>query len=98
MIWHDEPVLALNDVRRVLLLLVPEEYFTLVAGGISLPAINQYIFKNQRCGSGEIQSGSGSSILAQSGSTKSLKLDPMRIWIYNRTFETNFFEVFKIKK
>jgi hypothetical protein len=60
----------------------------------------------QHSGSGLIQSGSGSNILAQHGSTKSFDPDQTRIryflsWIriliHNRTFEYNFFQVLKIK-
>jgi hypothetical protein len=52
----------------------------------------------QGCGSGLIEYGSGSSILAQSRSTKSLSPVPMLIRIHNWTFkDKNLFHVFKIK-
>jgi hypothetical protein len=48
---------------------------------------------DQGCGSGFIQSGSGSSIFPQSGSgsTKFLNPDPMRIRIHKGKFEEKFF-------
>jgi hypothetical protein len=53
----------------------------------------------QGCGSGLIQSGSGSgsSVFPQSGSTKLLNPDPMRIRIHKGKFEDKFFfQVLKI--
>ena len=55
---------------------------------------NSNHLSNQGCGSGLIQSGSGSGIFPQSGSTKLLNPDPMRIRIHKGKFEDKFFSKF----
>jgi hypothetical protein len=49
------------------------------------------LLSNPGCESGLIRSGSGSKIFPQSGSTKFLNPDPMRIRIQKGKFEDKFF-------